>query len=449
MNQGQINVTENKRSSPDMINTIADDTEGVLLLPPLKKQKIEESNNDNNNNIMLNDNYYESTCTCCENTVIFINEDGNLVTIGGLVHDNEENPILEHKAIVLKIDGFARKVGLQEDKLIFINNNEGKIIEIYADDDNLIVYKKNQKFGSDLDFSNEKDISFTGEYKTKEISYSYWGGFRLLTNGTLEADIDLHTYLLGIGIDEDEDLVNDHAVIKLEDKIDMIAFSGRAVICKTEKDEFYAWGSVSNKMLPIDMSLHKHNESYFSKPILCSNMPMNVISIKISFSNMIFLTQEGLVYKTGFESLNKKGKSIFSEVPKLIENIPLIKKISSYSVNFSLLDDNGNIWTFSKYNIYELSKSSSANKLHCDIKLPFIPPMIKRDDVKNIIDISEGGERTFIKTEFGDIFYFNYTNAVLDTQQKNRDYNILNKVDEDPSIWRTNKQNSRKKSARK
>ena len=166
-----------------------------------------------------------------------------------------------------------------------------------------------------------------------------------------------------------------------------------------------------------------------SNPVLCSNLAIeNIISIKMSSHNMIFLTEEGLVFKYGFKYVNNKKEVIYSNTPKMIKDIPLIKKISSCDANFSLLDYDGNIWTFGKYDIgLFLHGIKIDHSFLSNIEFPFIPTMVKRSDVKNVIDISEGGYRTFVKTQNGDIFYFFYNNPCCDV---NKNYDILHKFDE-------------------
>ena len=222
-------------------------------------------------------------------------------------------------------------------------------------------------------------------------------------------------------------------------------------ICQKENGEYYAWGSNKKEILPIDLSIHKLDgkDNYnITKPFPCSNIPDDVVSVKMSLYNIIFLTGGGEVYKCGLEYINDKGKGVYSRIPKLIKDIPLIKKISCCDVNFSLLDYEGNIWTFGKYSYEDISELD-VYKINDDIKLPYEPVMIKRNDIKNVIDISKGGYFTFLKTRNGDIFYFDYDSLWERDDKKIKCYNNLRKLNESPSIWKTNCGKSRQKSARK
>ena len=435
MNQNK-NLTGSKRKFSIIINDNKEKQEPNLQ-PPFKKQKIEVKKENNiiiNNNIILYDDYYASTFTCFEkSSAACINEEGNIVFIEELGKNNRIN--------VLKIDEYARKITFYEDDQIFVSTNEGKLIEIR--------YKENQRFVNDAVYVFNKENVII-----QDISCDSYSGFRLLIDGTLKSFGCNYSGLLGIGSNVKEKEVT-CGNIDIKDKIVMIESNSKMVICKTENDEFYAWGNIYRGILPVSSIHCRGIEHELSKPVICSNIPKNVVSMKISFYNIIFLTGDGLVYKCGFEYLNKGGKPIFSRVPKLIENIPLIKKISSCDINFILLDDNDNIWTFSKYNISKLIYAKQSRGLNSDIKLPFIPSMIKRNDITNVIDISQGGIYTFVKTQNGDIFNFSYDSpfSIINRNgvviSKSEINYTLQKLKVPPNIWRTNRHKSRQKSARK
>ena len=386
-------------------------------------------------NIILSDNYHESTFVYSSGSIVCINEDRNLVILGGLVVDKDNSVVYHHRSIVCKINEEIRSIAFYDYDRIHCVNTSGNIIDLnfgYG-----LRYKENEEFGSDIDCIDEK-LLYQSKDIVKEISCSYRVGYYLSIDGTLKSRKGEGFY----------GILNNEICVNTPSKIELIEMNYDMNICKSsENDEFYAWGDIKKDILPIDdIYIYKYNEEkYIDNPVLCRNMPTNIISIKSSLDNIIFLSAEGFVYKCGFEYINENYKIIYSRIPKLIENIPLIKKISSCDVNFILLDYNGNIWTFSKYNINDISDISPSINNN-NIILPFIPNMIKRSDVRDVIDISKGGNCTYIKQNNGNIYYFYYENLIRDDSFC---FSKLYILEESPDIWRTNTYKSKQKSARK
>ena len=416
--------------------------------PPLKKQKI---TNEKNEHIALIDNYHAPTFICNGESFVCINENRKLVILGGLIHDmNTDKIISQHKSIICNIgDKEVREIAFYDYYYIFITSIYGNLIELQIEDE--IQYDEDKEFGSDIDLcSYTKNHNDNDNYIVSHLSGDHTSIFNITNDGILHSFGNNYAGLLGSG-NKEKEIENKTENVIIPNKVTIIASDCSIAICKTEDGDFYAWGDATEEILPIDMSIHIPDEDgHFIKPVLCSNMPKHdIISIKMSSSNIIFLTNEGLVYKCGFESINDKGHTIYSRIPKLIENIPPIKKISSCYINFCLLDINGNLWTFSKYDICDLAYNSINRILNSSIPLPFIPIMKKRCDVKDVIDMSKNGYQTFIKTQNGNIFYFYYDNPCSTKCEENKKYDILYQLNESSDIWRTNQQISRRKSARK
>ena len=437
-------IKTNKRSFSKMI-TDTNDKNCDNLQPPLKKQKII---NEKNEHIALIDNYHAPTFVCSGDLFMCINENRELVTLGGLVYGTNTNEvILQNKSIICNIGGEkVREIAFYDYYYIFITSIYGKLMELQMEDQ-----IEDDEFISDIDLRDYiKNHNDNDNYIVSHLSGEHTSIFNVTNDGILHSFGNNYAGLLGSG-NKEKDIEDRAENIIIPNKVTIISSDASSAICKTEDGDFYAWGNATGEILPIDMSIHTPDEEgHFIKPVLCSNMPKHdIISIKISSVNIIFLTNEGLVYKCGFESIDDKGNTIYSRIPKLIENIPPIKKISSCYINFCLLDINGNLWTFTKYDNYNLAVNSVNRVLNSDISLPFIPTMEKRCDVKDVIDMSKNGYQTFIKTQNGNIFYFYYNNPCSTKCEENKKYDSLYQLNESPDIWRTNQRISRQKSARK
>ena len=456
MDKEQLQLTGTKRSRSEM--TRATDTEENFPPEP-KKQKICE---DQQLTVpIILDYRHLPTLVVFDKIALSINTEGNIVSFGGLIKYPGNDIIKQHKGIVLKTKEDIIQIGFYDRDWIIGITSDKKIIELNVVDG--IEYEDNQKFGSDICIDDYINYPISDDdYSCIQIAYDHAVGLNLLADGTIFSCGCNYAGTLGTGNTEKE--IEGLGRISLPDEIVLVDCTSTMAICKTIKNEYYVWGEAAHrKILPVDLNLYRYDDDGdFINPTKCCNIPEDVISMKISSRNIIFLTLEGLVYKCGFEYMDENYKMIYSRIPKKIEDIPLIRKIASCDSNFSLLDFDGNLWTCDKYDMKSINFTMPSNIVD-DLKLPFKPKMMVRTDIKGVIDISEGGTRTFVKTMNGDIFFFRYnattkkrfysdvntTEFIKLPSKQGEKYYKLRKLDESSDIWKTNGGTSKKKSARK
>jgi len=218
--------------------------------------------------------------------------------------------------------------------------------------------------------------------------------------------------------------------------VTFIECASRSVVCKTNDNLFYSWG------YNLFGQLMQGDTKTCLIPTLCKNMPDDVISVRSGTYHVLLLTMEGLVYGCGSNSngqlgLKQNSGGNYTE-PTKISLLPPIKKISCGYNHSMCIDINNSLWVFG-YNIYGQLGVGHTKSI-------FTPQKICSD----IMDVSCGGDTTFIKTCDSKIYAFGSNKRTILSQEAA--HSITNKIEmlqgyED--IWGTKSISSRKKSARK
>ena len=237
------------------------------------------------------------------------------------------------------------------------------------------------------------------------------------------------------------------------DKIKYITGGSDFCICETLDGKYISFGSNTRGQLG------NGDSGYYGKGYV--NFPPNIIDIKCGDSFTLLQTKEGYIYSFGANCSgqlgisDKKGYSI--RIPTLIKNIPQIKRIECGYNHSLLIDISDFLWVFGRNNNYQLGFNSGETKVaylttgifqstyiksYKDVINPRLHP-----DLKNVMDISSGGNCSFVKTMDKKIYAFGN-----DMYEK---FNIKPRNNGDishiitPDIWHSIATKSKQKSARK
>ena len=245
---------------------------------------------------------------------------------------------------------------------------------------------------------------------------------------------------VGIG----EHHINQHSIFTPQlisniTNVEYITCGGHHTICKTYDNKFYSCGRGNYGQLG--------GENFFMNYgfIECVNWPDNIISVKCGIQHSLLLTLEGYVYSFGSNlqgqlGLNDKDTSS-KNIPTLILNMPEIKRIECGNFHSMCIDINDNLWIFGRNEEGCLGLGDTDNKYK-----PIMHPTLS-----NIIDISSGGNHTFVKTQSNKVYAFGsnyYSQLGMKTKCNNQLTPIQTFIDSE-YIWYSITNKSKQKSARK
>jgi len=176
-------------------------------------------------------------------------------------------------------------------------------------------------------------------------------------------------------------------------------------------------------------------------PIICSSLSNeDVIDIKCGMFLTLVLTLNGDVLSCGSEErIGRKSEINFSSFEKIEELVEIIKIECGYTHSICI-DSRGTLYVFGLQLYGQLGLG--------DISTRYKP--IKHPLLSNIIDVSSGGDHTFVKTADYEIYAFgNNEFSQLGTKTENETQLTPIRVFEDnEDIWCSNYK-SKAKSARK
>ena len=221
--------------------------------------------------------------------------------------------------------------------------------------------------------------------------------------------------------------------------VDFIECGARFVLCKTLDNNIYGWGRNMEGQLGIDTS-----ETNEVSPVICSNWPDGIIDIKCGVEHTLILTSNNSVYSCGRNSWGQLGRVIgneYSATLRKIESLPEIIKIGCGEFNSALVDINNEFYVFG---------DNRCGKLGLGDTIYSIQKPMKHPSLSNIIDISKGGNHTFVKTSNNEIYAFGrneYSQLGIETD----DYEQITPIrvfEDNEDIWFSNINKSKAKSAR-
>ena len=161
------------------------------------------------------------------------------------------------------------------------------------------------------------------------------------------------------------------------------------VFCKTLDNQIYCWGCNDKQQLGLENTDTKYT------PFKCSDFPTNIVDIKCGKDHSLFLTSNQEVFCCGSNYSGQLGNSTCqSSALQKIENFSEIIRIECGNYHSTCLDENGNLYVFGRNSRGQLGLGDITDRYE-PIKHPLL---------SNIIDISKGGDHTFVKTSNNEIF---------------------------------------------
>ena len=213
-------------------------------------------------------------------------------------------------------------------------------------------------------------------------------------------------------------------------------------ICKTNSNEIFVWGKNDYGQLGISTST-------CYQPIKCENWPDNIVDIKCGYSHTLVLTSNGEVFSCGnnhFGQLGRHHSEKFSNRLQKIEpkefgedEITRIECGNFHSMCITSMDE---VYVFGNNSHGQLGLRFSSFTVNKPLKNPFLT---------NIVDISSGGDSTFVKNASNEIWAFgDNTYSQLGIESKKTQEIPIQVFQGMESIWKSalRKNTSLAKSAR-
>ena len=222
--------------------------------------------------------------------------------------------------------------------------------------------------------------------------------------------------------------------------IDFIDTFGTHTLVKTFDGKLFGFGYNKYGELGIGNDINQ------SRPVECEEYPEDVVDIKCGHNHTIILTSNNEVYSCGANYSGQLGMQIPniygpSPVFKKIEELTNIIRIESGVTHCLCIDIHYNLFVFG-YN------EEGQLGLETDTTSNCFP--IKHPSLSNIIDVSKGGNHTFVKTSNNEIYAFG-SNKFSQLGIKTEDDKQLTPIrvfEDNEDIWFSNINKSKAKSAR-
>ena len=314
---------------------------------------------------------YSSTVVCNESKTTFVSSDGRVYVLGGV---RNRNTIAEERLIPTIIP--------------FLNN----IVAIATGDYHTVcldfhgnVYGFGSNGQGQLGLGKDVEDCTLKPQKVKLPSIkqvSCGDSFTVC----LSDDGDLYSFGANdngqLGLGEDGDCFFPKKIECLKD-VDFVHCSYDSAFCKDLNNDVFCWGNNWKGQLGIG----GYDTQY--TPVKCSLWPKDVIDIKSGKYHTLVLTATQEVYSCG---RNYNGQLGFqcSSVSKLkkIAALANIIRIECGKEQSMCIDIDNNFYLFGSNNYGQLGLGDAKNCLE-----PTIHPSLL-----NVIDISNGGNHSFVKT---------------------------------------------------
>ena len=221
------------------------------------------------------------------------------------------------------------------------------------------------------------------------------------------------------------------------ENIDFIESGCNHVFCKAFNNDLFVWGDNEYGQLGIGNNIHQY------LPYKCTNWTSDIVEIKCGINFTLILTNTQEVYSCGGNVNGQLGlgdiesSTFFARIPSLSE----IVRIECGQSHAVCLDIYNNLFVFGS-NMYG---QLGIGEVIGNIKEP-----IKHPSLSNIIDISNGGCHTFVKTSNNEIFAFGYNDkSQLGIETENeKQYSPIQVLQGNEQVWDLSFIKSKAKSAR-
>ena len=346
--------------------------------------------NDNRYTSYINNNY-------CHNSTLLFNKDISLCI-------NENNKIIFFSKHLQREDNISNSNNDNNSKLYILPLSDIKSISIMNDvcialDMSGNIYRTyNNKINNNRDARIMRIIHIPIEgIKINQISCSNKTCILLSTLGEVYSFGSNSYGLLGLELDSPLIILNIPAKLRgFNDKVKIIECACYSAMCVLINNECYGWGHNYMDKLNLINSRSNVNDIY-NVPMQCiTNIPDNIISIKLNVFNSFFLTEQGKVFRNNYiksnDNISYGTTKILNSNEKItppinnikqIKDIPIINKIICGLMNFSLLDINGEVWFGFISNTYSMMPNGD-NSIFFDNE----HRITKNKEISNIVDIS-------------------------------------------------------------
>ena len=243
-------------------------------------------------------------------------------------------------------------------------------------------------------------------------------------------------YFGQLGVENNENLL----VIKVEslNNVEFVECGDEYTFCKTLDNKIYCWGNNSSGQLGIK------GEISYRLPFLCENWPNDIVDIKCGATHTLVLTSNLQVYSCGSNFKGQLGRNSKNNISKhlgLISGNIQVTRIECGISHSMCIDIHGDIYVFgcNKYGQLGLRDISISDK---PIKIP---------SLSNIIDISKGGDHSFVKTSNNEIYAFGdniYHQLSEETKGMTYQTTPIQVLKNNEDIWCSNVYKSKAKSAK-
>ena len=224
------------------------------------------------------------------------------------------------------------------------------------------------------------------------------------------------------------------------ENIDFIECGYKNSICKTLNNQIYCWGDNTYGQLGVGDILDSFIQN---TPLVSTNWPNDIVDMKCGAYHTLVLTFNGDVYSCGINENGELGRETEDDLSFNLGKIDFestITRLECGEYYSKCIDINHNLFVFgdNEYGQLGLGDTNNRNK------------PIKHPSLSNIIDISSGGNNSFVKTSNNEIYAFGY-NEYSQLGIKTEDENQLTPIrvfEDNEDIWFSNINKSKAKSAR-
>ena len=234
---------------------------------------------------------------------------------------------------------------------------------------------------------------------------------------------------------------NYQETIDLQD-IDFVQCGRKFVFFKLQNNKVYCWGENNVGQLGIGNIVSQ------LIPFHCNDWPYNVIDIKCGANHTLVLTSNGDVYSCGDNSRGQIGyfclnREAYRYLQK-IEDLSGVTIIGCGLTHSMVVDGFGDFYGFGDNSFGQLGLGDTVKR--------YKP--IKHPSLSNIIDISNGGLSTFVKTISNEIYAFGYNSfsqlgiEIKTNEKLKKQLTPIRVFEDNENIWCSKISKSKVKSAR-
>lgn len=374
-----------------------------------------------------------ATIHCFDGATICISNEGDLYSFGlhdKLAHGHKETRVKSPKKVNSVQNIISLTCGMFNTMCL---DNNGNVYAFGSNKNGQLALKLKKNI-----FGQLKTVKHSSEpNKIQELppikQISCGDGFNLFVSEERE--------LYAVGLKFTNDSIPKK--IDLLKNIDFVTCGGYHSICKTLDNEIYVWGENKIGQLGTGDCYNR------SSPCKCTTWPCDIVDIKCGAFHTLVLTSSQEVYSCGRNYSGQLGRPadfLFSSTLKKIIDLNEIIRIECGWYHSICIDYHLNLFVFGDNSCGQLGIED------CDMYDFELPRPIKHPTLSNVIDVSSGGNHTFVKTLSNEIFAFGFNETKqlgVDTEH-HKQYLPIQVFQGNEHIWQSNVSvNKCAKSARK